>query len=136
MSRSFGILLEMFLIAVRQKAVLKEEQLMKVQTQKPLEQSSDTFPSPSVSFQTIYLLSLKNLLRVFLYITHIINMSLWDFSLDKIMYPVSELRKGFSFTVTSLWLCFFFPAVNCSDNSILKGSGFDSFRLSAQSSLY
>lgn len=136
MSRSFGILLEMFLIAVRHKAVLKEEQLMKVQTQKSLQQSSDTFPSPSVSFQIMYLLSLKNLLIMFLHITHIINMSLWDFSLGKIMYPVSELRKGFSFTITSLWLCFFSPEVNCSDNSILKGSGFDSFRLSAQNSLY
>lgn len=66
----------MFFIAIRQNAVLKEEQLMKFQTQKLLEQSSDTFPSSSVSFQIMYLFSLKNLLRVFLYVTHIINISL------------------------------------------------------------
>lgn len=72
----------MFFIAIRQKALLKEEQLMKFQTQKLLEQSTDTFPSSSVSFQIMYLFSLKNLLRVFLYVTHIINISLRDFSLD------------------------------------------------------
>lgn len=49
---------------------------MEFQTQKLLEQLIETFPSPSVSFQTMYIFSLKNLLRVLLYATHILNMSL------------------------------------------------------------